>query len=274
MCDPPPCQPSHVSVVYDPSPGPPPSLCGPLYNACIRFARLLQVSESAEAASPHTLPTRALLLFSGPYRRPDGLAAKLRAKGWSVDQLDRLEGGYAADIRNPSVFSRIVSMLAAGEYGAVFLGIPCSTFSVCRIRSVPDGGPPQVRNSTHPYGIPHLEAGWEREVAASNNVTERSVFVALLAAARGAIVIIENPVSCAPCSPWARPEFASHCPLWMLSIVRRWFAVARAESVDMCQCALGSPFMAPTTLAFTPNVAPAMRALCNARCPHGANAHP
>ena len=58
-------------------------------------------ANSLAALSPDAFPAtrntsrRALILFSGPYARPDGVAAFLRARGIEADQVDShaVDGG-------------------------------------------------------------------------------------------------------------------------------------------------------------------------------------
>eukprot|EP00966_Prymnesium_polylepis_P293923 6788249-Prymnesium_polylepis.1 len=51
-------------------------------------------ASSLAALAPEAFPSarctsrRALVLFSGPYARPDGIAAFLRARGVAADQVD------------------------------------------------------------------------------------------------------------------------------------------------------------------------------------------
>ena len=105
-----------------------------------------------------------LIVFSGPLGRPDGLGAELRSLGYEVVEVDRADGVDAHDIRSEVVFARLLAEVRSGAYCAVFLGVPCSTYSVARIQSdgFPDDGPPQVRDRDFPLGLPGLEDGWRR----------------------------------------------------------------------------------------------------------------
>ena len=88
---------------------------------------------------------RALHLFSGKKKRADGLAARLEARGWEVDEvdsgIDRLGAvvDAADDLLDDLVFFDLLSKATAGFYQAAVEGVPCSTFSVARFRG---DGPP------------------------------------------------------------------------------------------------------------------------------------
>eukprot|EP00965_Chrysotila_dentata_P153741 5082338-Pleurochrysis_carterae.AAC.1 len=91
---------------------------------------------------------RVLLLFSGPFARPDGIAAFLSRSGFDCDTIDSHRsygGGEQHNLLRNSVYERLLQRCAAGEYAAIVASPPCSTFSVSRhFRSdaSPDGGPP------------------------------------------------------------------------------------------------------------------------------------
>eukprot|EP00965_Chrysotila_dentata_P003818 124796-Pleurochrysis_carterae.AAC.1 len=88
-----------------------------------------------------------LLLFSGPFHRPDGIAAFLKQSGLEVEMIDNHPGhggGERHDLLIDSVYSRLLERCSTGAYAAIVASPPCSTFSVSRFfeADVPDGGPP------------------------------------------------------------------------------------------------------------------------------------
>ena len=112
-------------------------------------------------AAPSRLSRTVLLLFSGPYRRPDGLAAFLRQRGLNVVMLDNdaKHGGVADDITKDKVYDDLLRRCRIGEFLAVLAAPPCSTFSVSRFFAASDsddGGPPPVRDAEHIYGLPDV----------------------------------------------------------------------------------------------------------------------
>eukprot|EP00965_Chrysotila_dentata_P037605 1251381-Pleurochrysis_carterae.AAC.1 len=79
---------------------------------------------------------RVLLLFSGPFSRPDGISSFLSRYGVptdSVDNDDKTGGGAAHDILNNAVYERLLKRCADGYYAAIIASPPCATFSVSRL---------------------------------------------------------------------------------------------------------------------------------------------
>ena len=138
----------------------PPHVCA---SMCPCSPPLVSQSHRPHACDRAPLPSRVLVLFSGPIDRPDGLASELRALGFEVVEMDRL-AGTDHDIRDDTVLGRVLAAVRAGRFCAVFLGIPCSTYSVARIPQPgePAEDPPQVRDRWHPLGFPWLDDKWRR----------------------------------------------------------------------------------------------------------------
>ena len=102
------------------------------YSAAISRT-LDDASRAVRGLTP--LPRRVLVLFSGPYARPDGLTAFLRARGVEVDQYDcdaKHGGGDDANILNDVFFTSLFNLVRNGHYATVFTAPPCSTYSVAR----------------------------------------------------------------------------------------------------------------------------------------------
>ena len=97
------------------------------------------------------LSIKILLLFSGAYHRPDGLAQFARRLGLEVDLFDsdpNSGDGDAADITKDAVYDKLRERIVRGEYAVIIAAPPCSTFSISRFfksATSPDGGPPPVR---------------------------------------------------------------------------------------------------------------------------------
>eukprot|EP00965_Chrysotila_dentata_P078823 2599534-Pleurochrysis_carterae.AAC.1 len=78
---------------------------------------------------------RVLILFSGPFSRPDGMSSFLTQHGLTTDCIDNCAkdgGGNAHNILVNSVYERLLQRCADGYYMAVFASPPCSSFSVSR----------------------------------------------------------------------------------------------------------------------------------------------
>ena len=235
--------------------------------------RGIRAGSRSKPAAP--LGRAVLVVFSGPLDRPDGFAAELRQFGLEVVEYDKAGGGSSHDIRRDDVLASILRDVRQRRFCAVFLGVPCSTYSVARIRTdgIPDGGPPQVRDCFEPLGLSGLDPGWDREVRAANDVTSRAMEVASAATLVGASVVIENPVYRGLGSQWAAPGYEDHASLWDMPCVMRWRALARARSVDLAQCAFGGEFQKLTTLLYSPDLHGALASLEHAVCTHAGEFH-
>ena len=120
-----------------------------------------------------------LVLFSGPYARPDGLGAYLTALGLTpvmVDNDSTRGGDDSHDLRHDTFFQSLIRRCAAGEFLAIIAAPPCSTFSISRfIKSAraPGRGAPVVRTRAHITGIPDIDPSHVRELNEANELVRR-----------------------------------------------------------------------------------------------------
>ena len=233
---------------------------------------------------------RFLSLFSGPYARADGLSAHLKRAGWeSVEQIDNdgeHGGGWAHDLLNDATFSRLLARLSAGEYDALMIAFPCSTFAVTRLFDATDGdggdrGPPIIRDYDHPDGLPEDEVDpkHRRELRESNKLLERVVQLAI--AARGSpartTIVVENPSDRSPgASIASAPEFKRHGSLFRTSAFKQLVAAADlASHATFAYCRLGSEYQKYTTLYYSPEAGSVLDALDGPdyKCNHPRGTH-
>ena len=77
------------------------------------------------------VPRHVLILFSGNYKAPAGLPAKLRELGVLLTVLDLVNVHlYGQDLLDDGVWCVIKNPLACAEFGLLSVAAPCSTFSV------------------------------------------------------------------------------------------------------------------------------------------------
>ena len=160
---------------------------------------------------------KVLVLFSGPYRRPDGLAAFLTRFGFEPVLLDNdpeTGGGADGDILSDDVHNRLLQRVSRGEFLAIVAAPPCSTFSVTRHFAADgskDNGPPIVRDRNNIRGLPNVPAKHLRELRQANAVVARMTALLTAAFAAGTQYIIENPADRHP-SSWLRclPTLSQH----------------------------------------------------------------
>ena len=136
-------------------------LCRPATNNGPTVPRSSQISQQFARAShkgPALAPRigaarfsrRVLILFSGPYARPDGLVTFLQRLGLEVVPVDNdpNEGDTSHDILNNEFYSNLLRRSQrANSSLAIWEAPPCSPFSSCRFlpSRTPGGGPLIVR---------------------------------------------------------------------------------------------------------------------------------
>ena len=155
-------------------------------------------TREASTRSYHSI--KLLLLFSGAYNRPDGLAQFARRLGLEVDLFDsdpNTGGGTSADITNDKVYNILRERVLRGEYAVIIAAPPCSTFSISRFfvsKSSKDGGPPPVRTRLEILGRRFMPNKHRAELDRANDVTGRMCALLLLAHRAGTEYIVENAI--------------------------------------------------------------------------------
>ena len=224
-------------------------------------------------------PKRVLLLFSGPYRRPDGLAALLTAKGFEVDQVDsdKLNGGGDNDnLLNDVVFTELHTKLRNGYYTAVFAAPPCSTYSIARYfksKDSKDGGPEPVRSRSEILGLSDIKAPHRRELRQANEVTRRTCVLLSAARRSGAEIAIENPADRGDPSQPHLFQFPEHGPLWLDPHVITLISEASMRSATFAQCMFGGSTQKYTTFYFTAGFDSSFSPLNRLLCTHAPGTH-
>ena len=220
------------------------------------------------------------MLFSGPYERPDGITAFLRAKGIEVDQYDcdaKNGGGESADILNDAFFTSLFNLVRNGHYAAIFTAPPCSTYSVARHftadRPGQDRGPPVVRTRKQILGISNVPASTNENYAERTRVTRRTALLLTAAYRAGTEFILENPADRGDEKQTLLYQVAEHGPIWLDPHVEALRRSCSAESVTFAQCMFGADVQKYTTLLFTAGLAPMLRPLHQMVCSHSPGTH-
>ena len=219
-----------------------------------------------------------LVLFSGDYKRPDGLGAFLTLCGLNATLVDndaKRGGDTTHDLMNDRFFHELLTRVKSGRYFAIFAAPPCSTFSVARHFASPkgrDGGPPPVRKRAHPNGLPDLPPTQARELKRANEITVRTL--ALLAAAHenGVEFIVENPADRGDHSEPNLYLHADHGSLWVFPLMLSFIKRTNARTCTFAQCMFGAPFQKYTTLMYSAGLAPLLDPLDKWRCTHSTHA--
>ena len=200
---------------------------------------------------------KVLLLFSGPYRRPDGLAAFLTKFGLEPVLLDNdpiSGGGSDGDILNDDVHNNLLQRIGRGEFLSIIAAPPCSTFSISRHfaadGSTTDDGPPVVRTRDQIRGLPDVPAKHRRELRQANAIVARMVALLTTAFATGTQYVVENPADRGDPAHPRRFLDPDHGPLWSMPEIRSLQSVS-AKMATFPMCAFNAPWQKYTSLLYS-----------------------
>jgi len=221
---------------------------------------------------------RLLLLFSGAYNRPDGLAQFARQLGLEVDMFDsdpNTGGGESADITKEAVYEMLRERIVRGVYAAIIAAPPCSTFSISRFfesATSSDGGPPPVRTRTEIEGCRFVPPRHRPELERANDVVGKMCALLHLAHHAGTEFIIENPADRGDLSQPNLFLNAAHGPLWLMPAVCALIKRTSAKKVTFAMCAFGAPWQKATTLLYTAGFDSWLDVLRDRQCTHSTHA--
>ena len=146
-------------------------------------------------------------------------------------------------------WQRLRARILAGEFGFVFAGTPCSTYSAAREHP---GGPPPLRSAAHIEGFPHLRGAQKEEVRKANVLVSRTEEACRLVAAQGGGFAIENP----------EPRNGKPS-LFQMPALKRLQADTEARFADFDQCMFGAPTTKPTRIMYHRGGFVLLRARCD-----------
>ena len=189
---------------------------------CPHSARsgVFQASFSCPSPGMQPLPPCRLLvdLFAGA-SAPISTAASAR----NLDRILPLDllHGVGFDMACDAQFSDLCQLASSGLVGAMIAAPPCSAFSRARLRP---GGPRPVRTPGYPAGLPNLSDRQRAELDSSALLHSRTRTALALVAARGGLILLENP---------------SSSLLWLDPSVQAWLSVHAPFSAHVAACAHG-----------------------------------
>ena len=237
------------------------------------FASATRVARSQAGTS-----TRILLLFSGAYRRPDGLAQFARKLGLEVELFDnnaKTGGGANADITNDDVYDALRERIVRGDFAVILAAPPCSTFSISRFfesKSAEDGGPPIVRTRAEIEGCRFIPTAHRSELERANDIVNRTASLLLLAHRAGTQFIIENPADRGDLTEPKLYLHRDHGPLWLMPAILHLADKVSAKSVTFAMCAFGAEWQKETTLMYTAGLDAWLDSLRERTCEHSHHA--
>ena len=185
---------------------------------------------------------RLLYIFAGPSRPLDGFATLAAAAGYDTTEIDLERGDPSHDLRKRENRERLLLELRAGDYAAVLVATPCTTFSVAHGNRTDGAFQHGLRSARYPSGPEWLDEDTRRLL------DEHDTLVAFSAEVLGAALdldidfILENP------APRDDPSLDSYWPqrahllqIWDTEPIRALRARARdaASLIVVPQCAFG-----------------------------------
>ena len=217
---------------------------------------------------------KILILFSGAYRRPDGLAAFLaqfNLEAVLVDNDTQKGGGYNHDVLNDNFYESLLRRISDGEFLAIMAAPPCSTFSIARFihsPDSPDGGPQILRDRNHIHGLDKLSPGDRRALDVANKITLRTISLLSAAHAVGAEFILENPADRGDRTEPSLFISDEHGPIWQLPELQTLATQCGAATSTFAQCRFSADHQKYTTLMYTAGLAPILHGWNTLRCNH------
>ena len=162
----------------------------------------------------HNFPGRMCLeLFSGSGR----LTQSLNALGTPSFGIDIVHGSED-DVLNPRIEKKIRKLLFSGSVVFLWIGMPCTTFSIARKL---DGiGPGPLRSDEHPMGLPKLLPNDRKKVLEGNRLLAVSYRLILLCQQLKVPWCLENPAT-------------SRC--WITPLLKRIIPHCSSVILDFCQ---------------------------------------
>ena len=219
-------------------------------------------AQPSSDTAPDSAADCALVVFAGPGERPDGLAAYLRSFGWRVVEVDILIGAEAHDVTSHVVAATLITRTANGEFAAVFLAPPCSSYSVAHR--------PKLRSAAQPEGITPIPSEWTAYLAKHNAITAAAFDIVEAALMAGADVLVENPADRGYVDgPAFWHQHRDHGSLWRTARAR----AAGLTHLTFAQCAFGAVWQKWTTIAASPSMIECTATLAERGCAHGTGRH-
>ena len=193
-----------------------------------------------------------LYLFSGP-RRPGDLAEQVAARSdLSVVSIDIKIGGYAHDLRRPEVTERCVELASDPRCAGVVAAVPCSTWSVARLR------PPtsHVRDLDHLEGLPLADGSLPVAARQANAMLSSSIRIAGSAVSHGGLYLFESPPGRGAGSAFEMDGRAAHAPMWAMPAMIEFAKTTRGAVTLFDQCETGAASQKTTQLLSSPQLHP------------------
>ena len=135
------------------------------------------------------------------------------------------------DLLDPAVESQLISMILSGCVRLVWLGMPCTTFSIAR---KDDGvGPGPLRSDQYPMGLPDLCPRDQKKVSNGNALLFVTVRLVMICIYTRTAFVVENPHS-------------SRC--WLTFLMQQLQSLSMCKFLHLDFCGFGEAWKKPTGL--------------------------
>ena len=136
----------------------------------------------------------ALEIFSGSGHFSKSWRMSSLLNDVPIFELD-IKHGCAFDLSKKHLRALVAGWIKSGLICAVWLGTPCSSWTMAR-RGKPGGvgGPPPLRSREHFMGLPGLSDKDNDRVALGNCLMQFSSYMLRLCHAGGIFAVMENPI--------------------------------------------------------------------------------
>ena len=165
-----------------------------------------------------------LEVFSGD----GGLTAALKTMGLEAHAID-IRHGEGHNVLDPDVKAHIFKLVRRGMVKFVWIGMPCTTFSLAR--KYDDLGPPPLRSNSQPRGLEGLSRSQQRVLDNGNALFDFSISLVQCLNRCRVPWALENP---ATLRCWLMPE--------MVKIA------AASNSITLAFCQYGEPWRKRTAI--------------------------
>ena len=157
--------------------------------------------------------------------------------------VDIIFHGTKGDLSSPACQTRWLNFLKTACVCAIFLGPPCSTWSISRWRyysAIEDCGPRPTRSVGQPFGSDALTIRELLDICLGNTLLLFSFSAMLIQAWHGRVGVLEHP---------APRDLEKYPSIWGLGAFRHLLRVGTVKAFDIYQGYFGALSPKPTRLA-------------------------
>ncbi|MDA0878653.1 MAG: reverse transcriptase domain-containing protein [archaeon] len=162
-------------------------------------------------------------------------------------------------LKNDKVYAEVLRAAHAGKFHSIMIAFPCSTASIARHFKASGGGPPVLRTSAHPDGLPEdqIPPSYRKELKNANRLLERVVNIAIAArnSSSKATIVFENPADRSENRGLYDLEMADHGSIFKTTAFKRLLDAVPMSNATFAMCKFGGKSQKYTTIYYTNDAA-------------------